>query len=110
MADKHKPVLSSRVSQKLVDRIDALVEETGISRADIIERALAVGLEDQENFVKELRGKVTGPLMELLLSPKFLNVVFALTGDEMDENQINAVKVVRGKSKGRDVKGKLAHG
>ena len=110
MSEKHKPVLSSRVDQKLIDRIDALVEQTGVSRADVIERALAVGLEDQEAYVRELEGKVTGPLLALLMNEKFLNVVYALSGNEVDLNRLKAAKVVREKAKRPGIKGKPATG
>ena len=107
MAERHKPVMSSRVEQQLIDRIDALVERTGVSRADVIERALGVGLKDQEDFVEELEGTVSGPLMALLMNEKFLNVVYALTGGELDRNQVKAAREVRAKKR-RSVKGKLA--
>ncbi len=104
MSEKVKPVLSARVDQRLIDRIDKLVGQTGVSRADVIERALGVGLADQEQFVKELQGIVRGPMMELVMNPKFLNVIFALTGNELDQNQITAIRNVRGRrGKGKTV-------
>lgn len=104
MGHKQKPVLSSRVREDLLERIDALVDETGLSRADVIERALDVGLKDQEAFVSELRGEVVGPLMELLLNEKFLNVVGYLVGQEADPERVKAVKTVRDKVRARAAK------
>ncbi len=108
MGDKSKPVLSVRVDAELIERIDKLVEKTGVSRADVIERALAVGLNDQEWFVADLQGAVRGPLLELLMSEKFLNVVFSLTGEVTDANQMNAIRNVRAKARARKSGGRPA--
>lgn len=108
MSDKTKPVLSARVDQKLIDRIDALVERTEVSRAEVIERALAVGLKEQEQFLAGFEGTFTGPLLSLLFNEKFLNVVYALTGDEIDPNQLKAVKALRKKVKDGKSRPRLA--
>lgn len=103
-----KPVLSVRIDQEIIDRIDKLVAETGVHRADVIERALRIGLYDQEKFVKELQGNVTGPLLQLLMNEKFLNVVYALCGDEADPNQLKAVSNIRDRMRRKKAAGRLA--
>jgi len=110
MSERYKTVLSVRISMKLLGRIDDLVEKTGVSRADVIERALAVGLGDQEAFVKGLEGSVTGPLLELMLNQKFLNVVYAFTGQEVDPNQMTVVKNTAEKRRSAIRKGKPVTG
>ncbi len=99
MTKQVKPVLSSRVNAELLERIDKLAEETGLGRAEVIERALAVGLEDQEKFVGQLRGAVRGPLLALVLNEKFLDVIFSLTGDTKDESQMRAIRNVRARAR-----------
>jgi hypothetical protein len=106
-----KVVLAGRVDQDLVDRADKLAEATGLTRSEVVERALMVGLEDQEKFVGQLQGAVRGPLLALLLNEKFLDVIFAMTGDVKDETQLRAIKKIRGDarvSSGGTAK-KLAH-
>lgn len=84
---EHKPILSVRIDKKLMDRLDALVEQTGVGRAEIVERCLSLGIVDQEEFVAELRSSVRGPLLALLMHPKVLNVIMSLTGGVIDETQ-----------------------
>jgi hypothetical protein len=105
MSERKNPVLSARVDKGLQERIDALSEKTGVSRADVINRALAIGLSDQEQFVKQLQGTFRGPLLELAMNKKFLDVMLALVGDEADPIQVQVVKNVRESTRRRTVGG-----
>jgi hypothetical protein len=107
---ERKLVLSSRVDPQVLERVDKLAEETGVGRAEVIERAMMVGLEDQEKFVGRLRGAVKGPLLALLLNERFLDVIFSLSGDTKDDNQIRTIRNVRARAKraaARNVGGQL---
>jgi hypothetical protein len=101
MSEGRKPILAARVDPRILDRIEKLVDVTGASRTEVIERAMVVGLEDQEKLVGALQGPVRGPLVALLFNQKFLDLVFTLTGDEVDESQMKVIKNVRDKSKHR---------
>jgi metal-responsive CopG/Arc/MetJ family transcriptional regulator len=105
MTEITNPVLSARVEKTLHERIDALSEKTGVSRAEVINRALAIGLSDQEKFVKQVQGTFSGPLMELAMNKKFLDVMLALSGDEADPIQVQVVKNVRESTRRRTVRG-----
>lgn len=98
--NKQKPVLSVRVDQQLIDRIDRLAEEGGVSRTDIVERCLGVGIKDQEEYLAWLNGRVSGPLASMMMQPQVLKVLNALTGGgEVDENQVRIAENVRSRKR-----------
>jgi len=103
MTDR-KPVLSVRVDDALLKKIDALVERTGVGRAEIVERCLAVGLQDEEEFVAWLESPVKGPFASLLTHPAFLEWAFRGTRYEVDKTQQKVRKNVRERQRG--VKGR----
>ncbi len=84
-----------------MDRIDELCDVTGNTRAEVVERALGLALPDQEKFVEQLEGAISGPLWGLVLNEKFLDVVFSLTGDVTDPAQLRAIKNVRSRARDR---------
>lgn len=84
---KEKPILSVRIDQATMDRLDQLVERTGVGRAEIVERCLSVGVEDEEEFVEWLESPTGGPLAALLLHPKVLKAILALTGGRRIVNE-----------------------
>jgi hypothetical protein len=100
---QHKPVLSVRIDQDLMDRLIALEDRTGVGRADIIERCLSVGLDDEEGFVKWLESPLHGPLAHLLTHPKVLKALIPLLalGRTVDPVQQKVRAGVREKKKGR---------
>ena len=106
-----KPVLSVRIDQKVMDRLVDLEERTGVGRADIVERCLTVGMENEEEFVKWLESPVQGPLVHLLTHPKVLAVLMTtFFGPKMEIDQVQQ-KVragVREKKKGGKAKPKPA--
>jgi metal-responsive CopG/Arc/MetJ family transcriptional regulator len=55
-----------RLEQALVERLDAIAEETGVSRTEVIERCIRLGLKQEEEFVE--LGPVAMELMNVLLS------------------------------------------
>jgi hypothetical protein len=99
--ENRKPILSVRIDGELLARIDALCERTGVGRAEIVERCIVVGLDDEEEFVKWLESPIKGPVMNALLHPKVLNMLFKLVpGYGVDETQQKVRKNVREKRKG----------
>jgi len=108
MGKGEKPILSVRIDQTLMDRLDRLVEETGSGRAEIIERCMIVGLEDQEELVKWLKSPVQGPVAALMMHPAVINTILRITGQSrthvVDEAQQEMVKRMRQKSRGRGTK------
>lgn len=97
---EQKPILSVRIDQNVLDRLDELVERTGVGRAEIVERCLSVGIADQEQFVSWLESSVKGPMLSLLMHPTVLNAIISLTGSgEIDETQQKVARNVRGKRK-----------
>jgi len=84
MTRENKPVMSVRIDADLLRRIDALVEATGVGRADIVERCLYLGLANQEEFVRSLRHPLTGELAHLLTYPGVMRVLAKALGSELD--------------------------
>jgi hypothetical protein len=69
MAIGQKPILSARVSQDLLDRLEKLAELAEVGRAAIVERCLELGLMESEEFVDWLKAPIKGPLVRLLTLP-----------------------------------------
>lgn len=104
-----KPVLSVRIDDEILRRLDQLSERTGISRAEIVERCLAVGIVDEEEYVKSLESAITGPLMQMFMRPRVMKMVLDLLGEKVDETQMKVAENIRKKKGSRDRVGKLAH-
>src|SRR5262245_10772889 len=83
--EKHKPVLSVRVDQKLLEWLDHMCERTGVGRADVVERCLSVGLAYEEQMVQWLEAPIHGPTAILLSFPGLARALVKLTGGEVDE-------------------------
>jgi hypothetical protein len=92
---QQKPVLSVRIDQVLMDRLMALEDRTGVGRAEIIERCLLIGMEDEKEFVKWLESPIQGPLVQLLTHPKVLKILLSsVFGPKMEIDQVQQ-KVTR---------------
>jgi metal-responsive CopG/Arc/MetJ family transcriptional regulator len=94
MSKGEKPILSVRIDQKVMDRLDMLCERAGVGRAEMVERCLSVGIIDQEEFVSWLESSVQGPMLNILLHPKVLASIFSITGHTVDETQMKVKKHV----------------
>ena len=104
-----KPILSVRVSQKLMDRLDQLCERTDLTRSDVVERCLSGGILDQEEFVQFAESDLKGALLSVLMRPSVFKALGLLTfegGLEMDEKQAQVVKTVREKKRQKRVGGR----
>lgn len=97
----YKPVLSVRIDQSVIDRLTKLEEETGVPRAEIVERALTVGMDDQEGLVRWLQSSVSGPVVSLMMHPTVLKALISVTGGGrvVDETGQKMRKGVRAKSR-----------
>lgn len=85
-----KEVLSVRLDPKLLRQLEDLVERSGVSKADFVERCLYVGLEDQKEYIESLERPLVGELVHALMNPKVLGAILAITGSDkrIDEVQM----------------------
>jgi hypothetical protein len=102
-----------RLDEELLARIDHLAERTGSTRTDIVDRALRIGLKEDEGLAQH--GPAILKLMRLMLSKPFVDVFFTLVGDEVDPKQLGKIKKLyeekTGKKWSRSEKSKeLYHG
>ncbi|HZZ44041.1 MAG TPA: ribbon-helix-helix protein, CopG family [Tepidisphaeraceae bacterium] len=105
---ERKPVLSVRISQDLMDKLVKLEERTGVGRAEIVERCLAVGVQDQEEYVEWLESSWKGPILSLLMHPKVAKAMMSMTGNELDETQEKVRANVTDRRKAKLVRPKTA--
>lgn len=84
-SEKQKPVLSVRVEPDLLRRVDELTELAGVTRAEIVERCLSLGLANQEELVEWIKAPVKGPLVQLLTHPAILNAMGKLFNEVADD-------------------------
>jgi hypothetical protein len=103
MSKGEKPILSVRIDQQLMERIDALCDRTGVGRADIVERCVMVGLADEEQFVQWLESPVKGELINWLTHPQFVKLIIKLVGGgfEVDETQQRVKENLRSRARAK---------
>jgi hypothetical protein len=111
MSDR-KLILSVRISPDVLERLDKLVERTGVGRGEIVERCLLVGMQDEEELVSWLESSIQGPIQSLIMHPKVLKVLLAVTGmkGEIDETQQKVRKNVTERRRAQRTVPKPSHG
>jgi predicted DNA-binding protein len=85
METKYDPTLSVRVPRELIEKLDRMVELTGVSRAEIVERCLDIGLSDQKELMQALENPLYGALARFATHRNLVTLVAMLTGTEVDE-------------------------
>ncbi|MEX2215090.1 MAG: ribbon-helix-helix protein, CopG family [Phycisphaeraceae bacterium] len=99
-----KETISARVNVELVSRIEALAATQERSRSEMVERCLARGIEAEEDRVKLAEGPISGAVLDLLTSSKYV-VKFL---EWVDGEKIDPAELAR--SKGMIARAKKARG
>ena len=86
-----------RLDAELVDKIDKIADETGVSRTHVIERCIRLGLMQEEEFVDI--GPVAMELMNALLSDPMRRPFEKLFGPA-NPKQIERLRYMREKRRG----------
>jgi hypothetical protein len=101
MPDGYDPVVSVRIDRELLKRIDSICDRAGVSRAEVIDRCLYMGLANEERFVKALATPLIGDAIRLLTPPGVIDRIFKVFGGHMDETQKKIRRNVRPKRKSK---------
>ncbi|MGD0140729.1 MAG: ribbon-helix-helix domain-containing protein [Tepidisphaeraceae bacterium] len=107
MGKGEKPILSVRIDAELLKDVDALAEEAGVGRAEIVERCLWLGLSADMGLASWLKGKVSGPVLQIMTHPVVLKALLSLTGDKVDPTVLKVRQGAIDKRRGHG-KAKLA--
>ncbi|HTW95199.1 MAG TPA: ribbon-helix-helix protein, CopG family [Tepidisphaeraceae bacterium] len=77
-------MLSVRIPHELNEKLERLMERTGLSRTEVVERALWVGLSGDEKLIRDLENPLYGPLARLATHEAIVKVAAFLMGSEPD--------------------------
>lgn len=83
-----KTQISIKLDSDLLERIDKLAEDVGITRTAIIEQAVQNDLPEQESFHKSLENPLMRGIHETLSSPKVLRLLARLSNGEITDEEI----------------------
>lgn len=97
MTKGEKPILSCRISHEAMDGIDELAELAGVSRTEIVERCLLIGIANQEDLVAMFRHPLKAPIVNLLSAPVVMKTLARLFGEEIDPTSEELIKNARGR-------------
>ncbi len=110
MGKGEKPILSVRIDADLLARVDEMADLAGVGRAEVVERCLAIGLVNQEKFVKVLKNPVANAVYDLITLPKIWAAVGTLLLDDGEVDPVSR-RLIEGTAKARKTKrGKPAVG
>jgi Ribbon-helix-helix protein, copG family len=88
MGKGEKPILSVRIDRELLEAVDALADEAGVGRAEVVERCLSMGVADHENLVKWLKTPIVGVAVRLLTHPEMMKAIFQFFGGDYDPTSL----------------------
>src|SRR4051812_9443200 len=110
MSKGEKPILSVRVDQKLLDKIDDICERSGAGRAEVVERCLYVGLSDEDEMLRWLETPITGELVHAITHPKIMAFLIKALGqgDGVNPNFVQIRENVKNRRRGGSAKPKSA--
>jgi hypothetical protein len=105
-----KPILSVRIDQELLDRVDELAVLADVGRAEVVERCLWIGVVNQEELVSNLRSPLAGSVVRLLSHPAILKAVGIVLRDSdwADPTTVKLSAGVKKSLKGSSVRAKEA--
>lgn len=83
--------ISIKLDSDLLERIDKLAEDVGITRTAIIEQAVKNDLPEQESFHKSLENPLMRGIHETLSSPKVLRLLARLSNGEITDEEISNI-------------------
>lgn len=79
-----KQILSVRLAPDLIARMDAVVEESGRTRSEWIERVLAMAVAEAESFISDMERPVPRAVVRAMTaSPDFFNLLTRLMVDHL---------------------------
>lgn len=86
---------SLRLDGKLLERIDRIAQATDVTRTDVIERALAVGLGEDEDLIVTAQTPVLNAIIGALGDSRVLQVVASVLGEQVDPKQVAKFKAAQ---------------
>ena len=84
-----------RLDVELVERLDRIAKATGVTRTDVVRRALEVGLPSDEQLVTDSHAPVMGAVLAALADFRVLEVVAKVMGEQVDPRQVEKFKTAR---------------
>lgn len=88
---KPRTQISIKLDSDLLERIDKLASDVGITRTAVIEQAVKNDLPEQESFHKSLENPVIRAMHEKLTSPAVLRTLAKLAQSDMSDEQITEI-------------------
>jgi len=88
---KPRTQISIKLDTDLLERIDNLASEVGITRTAVIEQAVKNDLPEQESFHKSLENPVIRAMHEKLTSPSVLRTLAKLAQTDLSDEQITEI-------------------
>ena len=83
--------ISIKLDSVLLERVDKLAADVGITRTAVIERAVKNDLPEQESFHKNLENPVIRAMHEKLTSPAVLRTLAKLAQTDLSDEQITEI-------------------
>jgi len=80
--------ISIKLEASLLDRVDQLAEEDGVTRTAVIERAIRQNLPRQEEFNKSLENPLVRAVHEQLSRPAVLKIIAKLANEELTDEHL----------------------
>lgn len=97
-----KQAIAITMDVELIERIDAVAEAREDSRSAVIERMARNSIGGEEDLVGYLANPVMREIVTRLMgSPKIMNAVAALVGEEVSEDQLKRMAEAAPKLKAR---------
>lgn len=83
--------ISIKLNSDLLDRIDKLAKDVGVTRTAIIEQAVENDLPEQESFHKSLENPLIRGIHEKITSPTVLRLLARLSSGEITDEEITNI-------------------
>ena len=99
MAKEAKEFVGFRLPGDLLNRVDAVAEDQGISRTEVLVRCIRLGIEDEERTNASMKNPLLAPLMDFILQPSVARKIAVLVGEEYNPERFAALKRVKEKAK-----------
>lgn len=83
--------ISIKLESDLLARVDQLAVDIGVTRTEVIERAIINDLPEQESFHRSLENPVMRGIHEAVTKPSVLRILAKLTQNEITDEDIERV-------------------
>jgi len=99
MAKEAKELVGFRLSSDLLNRVDSVAEDQGISRTEVLVRCIRLGIEDEERTNATMRNPLLAPMLDFILQPSVARKIAEFVGEKYNEGRFASMLHVKNNAK-----------